>query len=101
MSTVNELLLRFSNQLNNTFTPREKKQIAKMFLMNYLSFESSDLILKKDEIVPNQIVERLNHAIDEINRGKPIQYVLGVTHFYGLALNTDHRALIPRPETEE
>ncbi len=32
--------------------------------------------------------------------GEPMAYVVGHTEFYGLDLATDHRALIPRPETE-
>lgn len=33
--------------------------------------------------------------------GKPLAYVLGDTDFYGITIKCDHRALIPRPETEE
>jgi release factor glutamine methyltransferase len=32
---------------------------------------------------------------------EPLQYVIGTSHFYGLDLKADKRALIPRPETEE
>ncbi|HZH86568.1 MAG TPA: peptide chain release factor N(5)-glutamine methyltransferase [Brumimicrobium sp.] len=101
MNTVNEMLLKFSGELNDSFSTREKKQIAKMFLMHYLSYDGTELLLNKDNKVSDELVERLNHAISEINKGRPVQYVLGSTHFYGLDLNTDRRALIPRPETEE
>ncbi len=33
--------------------------------------------------------------------GEPIQHVTGFTHFMGLRIACDRRALIPRPETEE
>ncbi len=33
--------------------------------------------------------------------GEPIAYLTGEKEFYGLKLKVDHRALIPRPETEE
>jgi release factor glutamine methyltransferase len=32
--------------------------------------------------------------------GEPVAYIRGFKEFYGLALSTDPRALIPRPETE-
>ncbi len=32
--------------------------------------------------------------------GEPLQYVLGEWEFFGLPFSTDHRALIPRPDTE-
>lgn len=38
---------------------------------------------------------------ERLARHEPLQYVLGYTFFYGRRFNTDQRALIPRPETEE
>lgn len=36
----------------------------------------------------------------ERNSGRPLQYVLGYTEFYGLRMNVREGVLIPRPETE-
>ena len=33
-------------------------------------------------------------------RGEPVAYIRGFSEFHGLAIATDPRALIPRPETE-
>src|SRR4051794_11174681 len=33
--------------------------------------------------------------------GEPVAYIRGIKEFYGLAFETDARALIPRPETEK
>lgn len=46
-------------------------------------------------------LEKLFRITARILGGEPIQYVLGHAWFYGLRFHTDHRALIPRPETEE
>jgi release factor glutamine methyltransferase len=95
------MLIRFSDKLNGVFIDREKRQIAKMFMMHHLDQDGTDLLLNKDQEVPTDVVEKLEHAIDKINSGKPVQYALGYMYFYDLKLKVDHRALIPRPETEE
>jgi release factor glutamine methyltransferase len=41
---------------------------------------------------------------DQLERraaGEPVAYLRGIKEFYGLAFETDRRALIPRPETEK
>lgn len=43
----------------------------------------------------------LKQIVEEIRAGKPLQYVLGETEFYGLHLKVNPSVLIPRPETEE
>jgi release factor glutamine methyltransferase len=42
----------------------------------------------------------LSNALDELQRGKPLPYILGQWEFFGLPFRCDKRALIPRPETE-
>ncbi|RYM30792.1 peptide chain release factor N(5)-glutamine methyltransferase [Brumimicrobium glaciale] len=101
MYTVNEMLNRFSEKLSDVFIDREKRQIAKMFLMQYMQYDASEMLLNNDQKVPEDVQVMLEHAVAEINNGKPVQYVLGVAYFYDLELKIDRRALIPRPETEE
>ena len=43
---------------------------------------------------------RLSVMVDRRLSGEPLQYVVGHWAFRGLDLMVDHRALIPRPETE-
>ncbi|MEP6613229.1 MAG: peptide chain release factor N(5)-glutamine methyltransferase, partial [Mucilaginibacter sp.] len=52
------------------------------------------------EISPQQIDE-LTNILEELKIGKPVQYILGKTEFYGLPFNVNPSVLIPRPETEE
>lgn len=95
------MMNRISEQLSDVFIVREKKQIAKMFLMDFMGHDGTELLMNKDQMVPKEKVEAMEKAVQKINKGKPVQYVLGKTHFYDLDLKIDHRALIPRPETEE
>ena len=51
--------------------------------------------------VPGKCVEAMRRGMARLVKGEPIQYVLGEWDFRTLTLKCDHRALIPRPETEE
>ena len=44
---------------------------------------------------------QLNEIIIELQKHKPLQYILGETEFYGLTFKVGAGTLIPRPETEE
>ena len=44
---------------------------------------------------------QLRSDIQRLSRHEPLQYVLGSTSFYGLEIQCNPAALIPRPETEE
>jgi release factor glutamine methyltransferase len=45
--------------------------------------------------------DRLEELVERRLSGEPLQYVLGTWAFRNLELTVDHRALIPRPETEQ
>jgi release factor glutamine methyltransferase len=47
-----------------------------------------------------QLAATLREAVSRRARGEPLAHVAGRTGFRTLTLHTDHRALIPRPETE-
>ncbi|MBM3177641.1 MAG: peptide chain release factor N(5)-glutamine methyltransferase [Bacteroidetes bacterium] len=68
------------------------------------------LILDHNGISKNQVVAGAPTAksiadfqttIEGVNKGLPIQYVLGSAQFYGLDFFVDRSVLIPRTETEE
>ncbi len=44
---------------------------------------------------------RYRSDLDRRAAGEPVAYLRGMKEFYGLAFETDARALIPRPETEK
>jgi len=54
-------------------------------------------------VTPSQqfdLIRKLEPMAERIEKGEPLQYVLGTVEFWGLELKSDPRALIPRPETE-
>lgn len=56
--------------------------------------------LPLDAVPPPSAVDALRDGIVRLAANEPVQYVIGDWDFRMLTLKTDHRALIPRPETE-
>ncbi len=44
--------------------------------------------------------DKWDEGIDKLNRGIPLQYIIGDVNFYGNIIKVDSRVLIPRFETE-
>ncbi len=45
--------------------------------------------------------DNLDDAIKRLEKGEPVQYIVGDTNFYGNIINVNKNVLIPRRETEE
>ena len=58
----------------------------------------TDLVAEPDKELG---INELDRIIGELTAGRPLQYVLGHTEFYGLDFQVREGVLIPRPETEE
>ncbi|WP_347159996.1 peptide chain release factor N(5)-glutamine methyltransferase [Pontibacter chitinilyticus] len=79
----------------------EAGAIAQLLLEHVLQLSRVQLSLRQQEPVTSEQEAQLEQAVARLQRQEPVQYVLGVAHFYGLDLLVDERVLIPRPETEE
>jgi release factor glutamine methyltransferase len=73
---------------------------AELLLAGVLGLKRLDLYLQHDRPLTAAELERYRDAVRRRGRREPLQYILGVVDFRGLALHVDPRALIPRPETE-
>jgi release factor glutamine methyltransferase len=65
-----------------------------------LNYSKIDIHLNKDENILPSLENKLTSILTRLLTGEPIQYILGETEFYGIIMKVDHRALIPRQETE-
>ncbi len=84
-------------QLTSKYEPREAENIASWVmdaLFDWRSASSHALLSEAQQ-------HRLADIMLRLLAGEPVQYAIGVCWFYGLRLQIDARALIPRPETEE
>jgi|TARA_B110000879_G_scaffold40917_1_gene57477 release factor glutamine methyltransferase len=60
-----------------------------------------DLYLRFDQPVPEEKLPALREHLKKRSQRIPLQHLTNVVHFYSHDFISDHRALIPRPESEE
>ena len=87
--------------LDGLYDDREAATIAAMVMEFVTGKSKMDRWLVKSETVSDNHLDRLQQYTNELQTGKPVQYVLGEAWFAGLCLNVNEHTLIPRPETEE
>lgn len=84
----------------------EKRQIEEArlnmehLLAHVLGCRRLDIYLRFEESVPEAELTLLRDLLRRRGEGEPLQHLLGSVEFCGHELISDHRALIPRPETE-
>lgn len=79
-------------------------EIKQLFLMAY-TFVTGEggtyYVLNSANEVKVPELGQFMSILEELQTGRPIQYILGVADFYGMHLFVNEHTLIPRPETEE
>ncbi len=79
----------------------EAAMLSYILLEFYLEIERKDCIAHK-MITPDKIsLSKLDQAVERLKKYEPIQYITGVSHFFGRDFKVRQGVLIPRPETEE
>jgi release factor glutamine methyltransferase len=73
---------------------------AERFLAHAWGCRRVDLYLRTETLIEPRVLDAYRELVRAYAAGEPLQYVMGETEFMGLAIATDRRALIPRPETE-
>ncbi|WP_439880978.1 peptide chain release factor N(5)-glutamine methyltransferase [Pontibacter sp. MBLB2868] len=101
MATIQELQFFIRENINQAYPEPEAGAIAQLVLEHVLHKSRVQLSLQQQETVTQAQEEEVKQAVLRLQQQEPVQYVLGVAHFYGLELQVDERVLIPRPETEE
>lgn len=93
-------LLRWSAQyLTDKGVPEPRLQ-TELLLAHCLGLARLDLYLQYDRPLDTSELGRFRPLLQRRARREPLQYITGLTAFRELVLETDARALIPRPETE-
>jgi len=90
----------FSEELPS-FSGTELRTMLKQLILKRFCWSEIDFMLNKDILFSESDLLYFRSAVKCLQNNEPFQHIIGEVEFYGIALKTDARALIPRPETEE
>ncbi len=77
----------------------EAASIAFLFIEQYFGVSQAQVLANKEIAKFDEQV--FGKMLNRVEKGEPIQYVLGKSWFYGREFQVNASTLIPRPETEE
>jgi release factor glutamine methyltransferase len=98
---LKELATKFSTDLNSLYPKDEALALFQLTLHHLLGLSRADYLLKKEQEISVNDISKFETVLKELQTGRPIQYIVGEAHFYGLTFKVNESVLIPRPETEE
>lgn len=91
----------FVESLSFLYDKDEAENFFFLILKKIKGLSRVDLALNPELEFPEKEAQQLDFYLNELQKQKPIQYLLGTTEFFGLTFNVNPNVLIPRPETEE
>ncbi len=95
-------LLKLARTALTPLYPLSEAEPMTFWLLEHFTGIHKNKLLQEPDVHVNQsAVIHFCNAVEELKKGTPIQYVVGVVDFYKLKLNVNPTVLIPRPETEE
>jgi len=101
MEKVSNILSYFREELSAVADEREITSWYYIYMQYLLVYNRSDCIINSNQVLNKSQLSKIKQIVAELKINKPIQYILGITGFYGLKIKVNEHTLIPRPETEQ
>ncbi len=101
MKTIRDVFAAFKLALTGIYETNELEAITLLAVSEISGLTKAKIKAFPENELNDQQLEKLFNVLDGLKTGKPLQYILGETEFYGLTFKVDPAVLIPRPETEE
>ncbi len=98
---LKDLTVHISNLLENLYPESEIKSMIYGLYSFVFGFSKFQVSQKAGTVVQEKDVAAIKEMVKDLQRYKPLQYVLGETGFYNCRIRVGEGVLIPRPETEE
>lgn len=101
VNTLGTLCEFIKNELNGLYPETEILSLTDIIISNIMGIPKHEIHIEKGKMLDEKNIMRITEIVRELSLGKPVQYILGYTDFFGLNLRVSPAVLIPRPETEE
>lgn len=98
MTDIRKLLRR---ELSGLYYEEEIKSVTNIIIKTIFKADWLHRISDPLINIPPEAGRRIIEIVAELRTGKPLQYILGETEFYGYRILLNRNVLIPRQETEE
>lgn len=99
--TMKQTIKDIRDDLSELYPKEEIDSFIFLIFNHIYGFRKIDLLISPDFDVSIADNAKISDWVDRLKKYEPIQYVLGVTEFYGLKFRVTEDVLIPRQETEE
>ena len=99
--TIRDIRNLVKQELREYLDERELDSVSLIITRHLTGISALHELLSSDRKVTSSEAKRAIEICRELKTGKPVQYVLGITDFYGCRIKLSGKELIPRPETEE
>lgn len=91
----------FFVELKNHYSHEEINSFFKIICEDWFNIKPHEISLNLDRRFSESELLKFVYAKKDLLINKPIQQIIGFTHFFDLKFNVNQHTLIPRPETEE
>jgi release factor glutamine methyltransferase len=101
IQTIKDIRIYLSGELNGIYLEKEINALSNIITETVAGISKLHRLYKSELTIDKEQAARIVKITKELQKGKPIQYILGETFFYDCKIKLNSATLIPRPETEE